>query len=90
MRELLKSISFDLSDDLSDGVLEFSVMSGITQGSYEEIRIDEHEFEVSGIDEGSLDVEIDLGESFEMEIEFGGDSGISLDGDIEVEVERGN
>lgn len=90
MRELLKSISFDLSDDLMEGSLEFGMVSDLAEGLYEEIWIDDQEFEVSRDDSGSVDVEIDLGDSFDMEIDFGGDSVISLDGDIEVEVERGN
>lgn len=90
MRELLKSISFDLSDDLSGDSLEFDMVSDFADGNYEEIRIDDEEFEVSGDVSGSIDVEIDLGETFDMELEFSGDYGISLDGDIEVEVERGN
>lgn len=90
MREILKSISFDLSDDLMEGSLEFGMVSDLAEGLYEEIQIDDQEFEVSGDFSGSVDVEIDLGDSFDMEIDFGGDSVISLDGDIEVEVERGN
>ena len=90
MREILKSISFDLSDDLMEGSLEFGMVSDLAEGLYEEIWIDDQEFEVSRDVSGSVDVEIDLGDSFDMEIDFGGDSVISLDGDIEVEVERGN
>lgn len=90
MREILKSISFDLSDDLMEGSLEFGMVSDLAEGLYEEIQIDDQEFEVSGDFSGSVDVEIDLGDSFDMEIDLGGDSEISLDGDIEVEVERGN
>lgn len=90
MREILKSISFDLSDDLMEDSLEFGMVSDLAEGLYEEIQIDDQEFEVSRYDSGSVDVEIDLGDSFDMEIDFGGDSVISLDGDIEVEVERGN
>ena len=90
MRELLKSISFDLSDDLGDSVLEFEMSEGFSGGHYEEIYIDGRDFEIDSLVDGDVELEIDLGDTFEMEIEIEGSSDISIDGDIEIDVERGN
>ena len=90
MRELLKSISFDLSDDLADSVLEFEILEGVSIGNYEEIHVDGSDFEIDSLVDGYVELEIDLGDTFEMEIEIDGSSEISIDGDIEIDVERGN